>query len=337
MVLGTVWEPRVMIRKDKTIRYDILADWSINSSCNYACDYCPQAATQSHRKKLAGRTDIETISGFFDTTHLAWLIHMSGGEPFLHPKFVSLCRLLTRNHCISINSNMTSNALAVFIRDIDPERVAFIHASLHYGERVKRHSIPEFLRAVHNLRAAGFRNYVTQVFYPPMIREFPQIFSYFDRNGIIVHPKIFRGFYEGRLYPQEYSESDRRTFSEFYDRSSLLDELPSTHINPECDIESLQGFLSFKGVPCLAGNRYVRIDYEGNIFRCHMARSAIGNIFQKRFARFAGARICPYRTCPCSYFGFEFAGGKPKTVQIGPVLKRLIKLKRDIYGRIHRL
>ena len=85
---------------------------------------------------------------------------------------------------------MTSNALAVFIRDIDPERVAFIHASLHYGERVKRHSIPEFLRAVHNLRAAGFRNYVTQVFYPPMIREFPQIFSSVSQR-FYLHTRIF--------------------------------------------------------------------------------------------------------------------------------------------------
>ncbi|MBN1571077.1 MAG: radical SAM protein [Acidobacteria bacterium] len=326
-----------MIRKNLTIQYDILADWLINAYCNYACEYCPQVRTKSHRKKSAGRTDIDAMADFFDSTNLTWLIHMSGGEPFLHPEFVSLCRLLTKNHYISVNSNISLKALDAFMRSMDPARVAFIHASLHYYERIKRQSLSGFLHAMHETKAAGFPAYVTQVFYPPLVEEFGEIFSYFHRNGIIVHPKIFRGFYRGRLYPQEYSERDRRVFAEFYDRASSMDELPATHINPDHDIKSLQGFLSFKGSSCLAGNRYVRIDYEGNIYRCSMAGSAIGNIFQKKFARFAGAEICPYRICPCSYFGLEFADGQPKTVKIGPLVKRLIKLKQDMFAQIHRI
>jgi MoaA/NifB/PqqE/SkfB family radical SAM enzyme len=313
-----------------TIQYDILADWLVNSNCSYTCEYCPQVRMGKHKKELTGHTNIEAIADFFDSTYLTWLIHMSGGEPFLYPKLVSLCRLLTKNHYISINSNMTSNALDGFMQEIDPKRVAFVHASLHYDQLIKRRLLSKFLHAIHEITIAGFRTYITQVFFPPIIKEFSEIFSYFRRNGIIVHPKIFRGFYEGRLYPQEYSDRERQTFVEFYNRAALLNELPHTHINPEYDIESLQGFLSFKGFDCLAGNRYVRIDYEGNIYRCSMAKSAIGNVFKKRFVRFAGAETCPYRICPCSYYGFEFAQGKPKTVRIGKVLKHMIKLKQNI-------
>jgi MoaA/NifB/PqqE/SkfB family radical SAM enzyme len=326
-----------MIHKNGTVPYDILADWLVNLYCNYTCDYCSQAGTNSHNKNLTGNTDIKSISDFFDSTGLTWLVHMSGGEPFLHPDLVSLCRLLTKKHYISINSNMTSNAVAPFIQNINPDRVAFIHASLHYHELVRRYSLSKFLRTIHEWKSAGFKAYVTQVFYPPIIKEFGEIFSYFHQNGIVVHPKIFRGFYKGRLYPQEYSESDRRIFTDFYHQSSFLDELPYTHINPNYDLESLPGFLSFKGAACLAGNRYVRIDYAGNIYRCSMARSAIGNIYEKKFARFNGAETCPYRICPCSYYGLEYAKTKPKTVKIGPVLKRLIKLKRDLSTQLHRL
>lgn len=326
-----------MIRNNRPIQYDILADWLINSYCNFACEYCPQVKTRRHKKESAGRREIDAISDFFDSTQLTWLIHMSGGEPLLHPEFVALCRLLTKTHYISINSNMSLKTWDAFMRSMDPERVAFIHASLHYSELTKRRSLPEFLRTTRAVQAAGFSAYVTQVFYPPIIKEFGEIFSYFHRNGIIVHPKIFRGFYRGRLYPQEYSESDRRVFTEFCDRASSMDELPDTPINPDLDSKSLQGFLSFKGSACLAGKRYVRIGYEGNIYRCSMAGSAIGNIFQKKFARLTEAEVCPYRLCPCSYFGLEFANGQPKTVHIGPVLRRLIKLKQDLVAQIRRL
>jgi len=322
-----------MIRRNRNISYDVLADWLINSCCNYACEYCPQAKTRRRTKDSAGRREIEAIADFFDSTNLTWLIHMSGGEPLLHPRFVSLCRLLTKNHYISLNSNLSSKTLGAFIRSVDPERVAFIHASLHYSERVRRGSLPEFLGALRALQSAGFSAYVTQVFYPPVIREFGGIFSCLQRDGVIVHPKIFRGFFEGRLYPQEYSESDRRAFAEFHGRAVAADELPATHIDPDRDIQSLQGFLTFKGSSCLAGRRYVRIDYAGDIYRCSMARSAIGNIFRKGFARFAGAETCPYRICPCAYFGLEFADMQPKVVRIGPLLKRLIKLKQDILAR----
>ena len=326
-----------MIRKNSAVQYDILADWLINSYCNYACEYCPQVRAKSHKKKSAGRMEIDAISDFFDSTNLTWLIHMSGGEPFLHPKFVSLCRSLTKKHYISVNSNMSLKTLDAFMNTIDPARVEFVHASVHYHELKKRRLSSEFLRGIQGMRTAGFSTYVTQVFYPPIVEEFGEIFSDFHRNGIIVHPKIFRGFYRGRLYPQEYSESDRRIFIEFCHRASSLDELPATHINPENDIESLQGFLSFKGSLCLAGKRYVRIDYEGNIYRCSMASSPIGNIFQKKFERFAGAEVCPYRMCPCSYFGLEFADAQPTTVRIGPLLKRLIKLKQDMFSQINKL
>jgi MoaA/NifB/PqqE/SkfB family radical SAM enzyme len=326
-----------MTRNSRTLPYDILADWLINKYCNYSCDYCPQANTNDHRKSLAGQMDIETITDFFDTTGLTWLIHMSGGEPFLHPDFISLCRRLTEKHYISINSNVSLNTVDVFAENIDPERVAFIHASLHYEELKNRHSIPGFLRAINTLETAGFNTYVTQVFYPPLIKEFSQISSYFHQNNIIVHPKTFRGFYDGRLYPQEYSENERNIFIESARRASSLVVIPYTHINPDYDLQSLQGFLSFKGSQCLAGNQYVQIDYKGNIYRCSMAGSPIGNIFNGTFNRFSGAEICPYRICSCSYYGLEYAKDEPRVVKISSGKKRLIKLKKDISAILNRL
>jgi MoaA/NifB/PqqE/SkfB family radical SAM enzyme len=325
-----------MTRNIQTVRYDILADYLINLNCNYACDYCPQARTGSHNKSLSGHTNIEAISDFFDNTNLKWLIHMSGGEPSLHPEFVSLCKLLTTNHYISINSNIVSNAIAVFANVINPERVAFVHASVHYAELKKKHAVSEFIRSIALLKNAGFHAYVTQVFFPPMIREFAEIISFFSNNDIIVHPKIFRGFYGGRLYPQEYSEDERRLFMKFSRQASKLDVTPYTHIDPDYDLESLSGFLSFRGLPCLAGNRYVHIDYEGNIHRCYRANNAIGNIFDNKFTRLPPDEVCPFRACPCSYYGLEYAKGQPKTVKIGPMQKRLIQMKSRLNTHFNR-
>jgi len=326
-----------MTKNSQPIRYDILADWLTNLNCNFACDYCPQVTTNGHKKSLGSLGNIETIAGFFDSTKLTWLIHMSGGEPFLHPDFISLCKRLTEKHYISINSNIVSTGASLFAEALSPERVAFLHASLHYGERKKRGLLPKFIETVKTLENAGFNIYVTQVFYPPIIGEFRQLYSSLAREDIFVHPKIFRGFYQGRLYPQEYSESERMLFEEFSREASGSNETRDTHINPDHDLVSLSGFLSFKGSHCLAGDRYVHIDYRGNIYRCYMAKSKIGNIADKKFTRLTGGGICPYRICPCSYYGLEYARDKPKVVRIGPLQKRLIRLKKELSRELNGL
>ncbi|VVB84497.1 Coenzyme PQQ synthesis protein E [uncultured archaeon] len=84
------------------MEYDVLANWEINKLCNFRCKYCFNPDEIKQNPEFRGHELTKIIDGF-NNLGPVFLIHMSGGEPFLHPDFVELCTGLTKKHCISIN------------------------------------------------------------------------------------------------------------------------------------------------------------------------------------------------------------------------------------------
>ena len=110
--------------------YDIAADWTINTRCNFNCDYCFFGDGVQIEHPSVGAHSIDSIAEFFNGTSKIWHLHITGGEPFLYPQFADLCKLLTQQHFISINSNLSSPRVNDFAEQINPERVKYIHLAL---------------------------------------------------------------------------------------------------------------------------------------------------------------------------------------------------------------
>ena len=112
------------------MKYDIFANWRINLLCNFRCEYCFYSVFIVDRKKQTINTDdeynIEKIVEGFNKTGLTWLVYISGGEPFLQPDFLELCRGLTEKHYISINTNLSTRNIYDFAKHINPEKVTFM-------------------------------------------------------------------------------------------------------------------------------------------------------------------------------------------------------------------
>ena len=104
--------------------YQIEADWQLLNTCNYRCDYCFFPG-EILGEKLVTYADADEWVKAFQTSGLRWLVHLTGGEPSIYPDFVRLCELLTREHFISINSNMTNSSWADFATRIDPRSREF--------------------------------------------------------------------------------------------------------------------------------------------------------------------------------------------------------------------
>lgn len=298
------------------LKYDIVADWMLNAYCNLSCAYCfNKVDIRLHDTKYLGHKNIEKIIDFFDNTGQTWLIHMSGGEPFAHPRFIELCQGLTRKNYLSINSNLTLNTVYDFIENIDPKRVAFINCSLHYEERVKRHSIDLFIDKYHKLKKAGFNIFATQVFYPTIADKFGEIFASLKTKKIYVRPKSFRGFYKNKQYPTFYTDTDRKTFLKYNLLADKLEHVNVYQIDPNLDRQFIDGDLSWKGIKCEAGRKFVWINYDGNIVPCHASNIVLGNIFQGKFQPFRDAKECPFTACPCPYYGLTYGYTKPKILK----------------------
>jgi len=295
------------------MHYDILADWELNIFCNFSCDYCLNSKDLTAKnKKYTGHENIEQIVDFFDKSSRTWLIHMSGGEPFTHPRFIELCSRLTKKHYISINTNLTSNSIINFIETIDPSRVAFIHCSLHYEERKRHNLINSFTDKFSKLRNRNYNAFVSQILYPPSIGNFEAIYTLFKNENIVIIPKSFSGFLGKKQYPAAYTNEEKELFAKYsrlahsQDRSSLFQMEP-------CFVEKYTtGDLSFKGLPCDAGKTFVQIKYNGDIVRCHASKKPLGNIFKGIITLSKKAELCPFPKCPCSIYGLIYADGPPK-------------------------
>ena len=299
------------------MRYDLIADWSLNRYCNFRCPYCYIGLEDRENEGYRGN-DVPKIINAFDHSGKTWLIHMSGGEPFLHPDFIDLCKGLIRNHYLSINTNLTHQLVYDFCERIEPERVSFIHCSLHIIDRGVRKLINDFTEKVKVLETSGFIVYVTQVTWPPIIPEFNKIFEFFRRQGILIRPKLFRGKYKGEEYPGSYTEEEKRILQDIMKRIDEMDGKSGKmkgHINPDMERQWMNGHVSFKDQPCLAGSKFVFIDFWGNVRRCAGDPMSLGNIYQGRLKLFEQEVSCRMPICGCPYYGFNFARGEPTVVR----------------------
>lgn len=297
------------------MKYDILADWRINMLCNFKCKYCFFSVFIESDKKqnIEDReSNIKKIVKGFNKSGLTWLIHITGGEPFLQPNFLDLCKGLTKEHYIDINTNLSTMNVYDFAKQINPKKVASINCSLHIDERERLNLVEDFISKYNYLKRYNFNIYVTQVLYPPILQRFDKIFDFFRKNGVIVKPKVFRGYYKQKHYPANYTKEEREKILKYCEISEELDNSKSLYIDPSLDKKFIYGDLSFSGLLCKAGKDYVVIEPDGEVMRCHGVATKIRNIFEGKINLLKKPEPCSARICPCPYSGLKYAEGIPK-------------------------
>jgi hypothetical protein len=81
-----------------------------------------------------------------------------------------------------------------FAETINPERVHFINAAVHYDERPKQTALDAFISRVQTLRMHGFHVLVSLVMTPVLVRDFPELARTKRRKLRLAPPK-------GDLFP----------------------------------------------------------------------------------------------------------------------------------------
>ena len=303
--------------------YQIEADWHLLNTCNYRCQYCffsPEVLGD----KLRIFASPQEWQQAFDSTGYRWLLHMTGGEPSIYPQFVGLCEALTQRHFISINSNLSRRSFEMFADRIDPERVSFVNAGFHLEERERHVGSDIFLRHAALLLESGFRLFVSLVATPDSLARFEEAVDLFAPLGVVPIPKAIRGLYAGKHYPAAYSAEDKSRFRHFAALArhsqmapQIVPERPTVDILH--DDEFLDGMPVFTGQSCEAGRSFVRMDPNGEAFRCGTSES-LGNVRQGTFAR--RARPAPCDTNYCPYFCQKYAKKMPPPSQV-PIWRRI--------------
>jgi MoaA/NifB/PqqE/SkfB family radical SAM enzyme len=294
--------------------YDIEADWQLLNTCNYRCTYCffPPAVLG---EKLTIHAAPEVWRQAFDRTNLTWLLHITGGEPTVYPRFAELCERLTATHYLSFNSNLTHRSVVDFAERVDPSRINFINAGLHPQERALRNGPGKFLEHAACLREHGFPIFITVVATPDVLSRVREIVELTASIGLTPIPKLMRGEYNGKIYPERYTPREKSTFVEFATMAresygSLLQRLAQ---RPTVDIfgdeHYLDGVPRFLGRMCAAGEKFVSLHPDGQVYRCEAKQSNyLGNLLEGSFQPRIGESRC--NSNYCFYFCLKYADGR---------------------------
>ncbi|GAB2814291.1 hypothetical protein GCM10022221_10160 [Actinocorallia aurea] len=278
-------------------------DWHLTNRCNFDCEYChPQIKHVLNRRHLSEPSP-ELVVTRFDETGRTCLVHMSGGEPFLFPGFVDLCEGLTRRHHISINTNLASADVAEFARRVDPGKTVKIVAALHIAERERLGlGLADFARHLGLLRDAGFDVDALYVLYPPLLGRLDQDLSRLRDLGVEeIRAKVFKGVFEGRRYPDAYTEEERERILE-HSGQYLFNK-------PYLDGRTFTGSL------CTAGVSSFKVTVTGEVRRCASVPAKYGNLYDGTFRAHDVPEPCPAKRVlvlsQCLAYAVEPGEGQP--------------------------
>lgn len=284
------------------MKYDVEADFSPTTTCNFRCAYCgiPDSLRGAGTRVFG---TVEQWGDAFDSTGRVWLIHITGGEPFTYPRFVALCERLARRHYLSVNSNLSHRSAEDFAGRMDPGRVHYMNAAVHYDERQTRGDLEAFIARAQRLRAARFNVLVSLVMTPRLVERYGDISARLESRGLSLVPKILRGAFEGRCYPEAYSPEHKALLREYLAaaRSKCSETIAAMGEPPTLDMFSdsrfLDGIACYHGRLCGAGHNFVAITPEGNVFRCDPGQP-LGNLLRKDLKLKDAPSPCDSSYCP---------------------------------------
>jgi len=252
-------------------------DWLITNQCNFYCQYCyPPIRKNVKKSKNFQFFHVKDLVKKFDLTGKICHLILSGGEPFLYPSFIEFLEEFTLRHYASIYTNFSLPTIWEFGERIKPTRIPNIFPALHITERErlgKRFTIEEFAEKFVFLMEKEFNVHAIYVLYPPLLDRFKEDFARLQLLGVNqISVKVYKGRYKGILYPEGYTKGER-------DKIEKLEKVANSAYPQKTKKFYLKGRRNFYGLPCEAGRSFLKIDANGDIFRCASINDYRGNIY----------------------------------------------------------
>jgi MoaA/NifB/PqqE/SkfB family radical SAM enzyme len=264
--------------------------WDIHYLCNYQCTYCNALKPGDSNFIEAIYLDvdqwIEIWNGIYDS-YGSCEIQLTGGEPFTYPSIMDLITKLSKIHTLEFSTNFSWD-IEPFIKNIPPNR-ARVGISFH----PEFADFKEFLDKASELKKGGFEVWVNYVAYPPLLEGMAKYKQEVEKLGICFSILPFTGTYEGRSYPAEYTEEERK-FLLILGESDIVNK-------KTIDWKLEKGKNITKGKLCRMGQMYAKIHPNGDTYRCcgDGGSGCLGNLIKGTFRLLDSPSPCECNQCPC--------------------------------------
>ena len=209
-------------------RHSFTILWMYNGNpcaCNYHCPYCQYDSQKGHHFHGSIEKWRSAFKrNFGDHQHLVF--YFGHGEPTIGRMFYDVLDMIGSepNWEGRMISNLSSD-LERFVRTrVVKEGRFYVNGSFHPHMTTKE----QFLEKLLFLREHGIETPVVYVMYPPLFKRFDEDFTFFTRHGFLVHVRRFRGRYNGKNYPEAYTDAELQYIAQHCDdqtiKSMLFDE-----------------------------------------------------------------------------------------------------------------
>ncbi len=233
--------------------------WKINSDCNLNCNYCHDDKPSANKTF----TPVQ-IEKAFDKNDITWFVNITGGEPFLYPEFIKIIRVLTKNHFVSINTNLTKDNYSQLFSIEGKDHILGINASLHIDQLESKNLLQTYIQNFNLLKNSGIPILASIVAHPMILENIVAQIHQLNEQGIKpVVLRFFYGSYQNKIYPESYTPAEINLISEF--------------ILPPTEFAISNHNRTFFNTRCQTGFSSCFMKPDGELFRCTSDAYSLGN------------------------------------------------------------
>lgn len=267
-----------IVKNESDPKYDRWIHWNLGERCNLRCQYCDNI-----QREFAEIIPIQIprlIESLDFTEKIYKITFVGGGEPFLVPNIIEACKELTKKHYVGFVTNLTSTKIKEMAETLSPDRVEYILASFHIKALEEKKLIDRYIENYLFCKEKGFSIHAQTVAFPTLLDECRMYRDIFSKKGLDIVFTPFIGEFEGKQYPQAYTDEEMNEFG-------FTNEDKEVH-------NSL-------GVTCNAGYNVAMVMPRGDTLNCTVSKKWIGNIyhyidFNKNMTK------CPNKYCRCPVY-----------------------------------
>lgn len=227
--------------------------------CNFSCSYCFTRSMKKHAFSeehfLQAKSVFDKLSRIEDSL----LVRINfDGETLVDDWAMKIAVHINGITNVKSCEFLTNNSIdpREYLHRLDPQKTYF-NCSFH-PENI---SLEKFFEHIDILRQEGIGVIANMVITPQLIRDVPDLCEAFEKKAIRFRPCLLIGYYQGKVYPHDYSEDDLEILKE--------------HYYSPIEFEYMKG-KSPKGKECFAGVDMLNIFLDGSVRRCSI--SQIGHV-----------------------------------------------------------
>ncbi len=267
-------------------KIEVKFSWNIHGSCNFRCPYCWHANKWEEFRKKNVYPGLEKLIQVWKRIYDLYgkcHIDILGGEPSIYPDINELLLELIKCHEVWLTTNLSGD-FDKLIDSVSPDLVNNIRMATTFHPMFA--NLDTFLSKAIKIKNK-IKHDVVYLAYPPQIKDLEKYKKIFEQNGLTFSVLTFWGTYNGKKYPDSYTDEEKKI------------------IGLSLASRSGEKFQTEQFVPkeklCNAGHKYALIDPDGRCLSCGgIALDIKKNIFDSDFKLLDKPMKCPSQKCPCN-------------------------------------